>query len=81
MVFLCPIVGHLEDLTSTCVSTFHHAADKFGLNDDDVSLLTVHPEDPPFLLAIKYRGGQRTEEGLPLPCQCWRPPHYSLGRN
>ena len=46
MVFVRPIVGRLEDLTSTCVSTFHHAADTFGLNNDDVSAPAVPLQDP-----------------------------------
>ena len=45
--FCCPIFGHLEDLTSICVSTFHHAADTFGQNNDDVSLRAVPLLDPP----------------------------------
>ena len=61
MVFVCPIVGRLEDLTSTCVSTFHHAADTFGLNTNDVSSFAVPPVEPP-LLAIEYQ--QRPYEGF-----------------
>ena len=79
MVLVHPIVGRLEDLTSTCVSTFHHVADLFVLNNDDVSFFAVPLVDPP-LLAIEYR--QRAEEELPpLHYQCWRSPHYPLGRN
>ena len=79
MVFVRPAVGRLEDLTSTCVSTLHHAADTFVLNNDDVSSFAVPPVEPP-LLAIEYQ--QPAEEGLPPSphCPCWRPQHYPLGR-
>ena len=67
MVFVRPIVGRLEDLTSTCASTFHHAAHTFGLNNDDESLPAVPLVNTPSLLAMEYR--QRAEEGCtPLHC-------------
>ena len=63
VVFVRSIVGRLEDLTIACLTTFHHSADTFALNNEDGLLLAAPPVDPPALLAIKYRpGGQ---EGVP----------------
>ena len=47
VVFVRPIVGHLEDLTTVCLTSFHHSADTFGLNNEDGSLRAVPQLDPP----------------------------------
>ena len=47
MVFVRPIAGRVEDFTSTCVSTFHHAADTFVLINDVVLSFAVPPVDTP----------------------------------
>ena len=47
IVFVRPIVGRLEDLTSTCISTFHHTADTFVLNNDEVSSPALPLVEPP----------------------------------
>ena len=47
VVFVRPIVGRLEDLTTACLTSFHHSADTFGLNNDDGSLRAVPQLDPP----------------------------------
>ena len=48
VVFARPIVGRLEDLTTACLTTFHHsAADTFELNNEDGSLRAVPQLDPP----------------------------------
>ena len=64
VVFVRPIVGRLEDLTTARLTTFHHsAADILALNNEDGFLLAAPQVDPPALLAIEYRpGGQ---EGIP----------------
>ena len=41
VVFVRPIVGRLEDLTTACLTTFHHSADTFELNNEDGSLHAV----------------------------------------
>ena len=45
--FVRPIVGRLEDLTTACLTTFHHSADTFALNNEDGSLRAVPQLDPP----------------------------------
>ena len=47
VVFVRPIVGRLEDLTTACLTTFHPSADAFELNNEDVSLRAVPQLDPP----------------------------------
>ena len=42
-----PIVGRLEDLTTACLTTFHHSADTFALKNEDGSLPAVPQLDPP----------------------------------
>ena len=64
MGFFLPIGGRLEDLTSTCVSTFHHAADTFVLNNDDVSSFAVPLVDPPVGNRVSAAGRGRV---TPLP--------------
>ena len=48
VVFVRPIVGRLEDLTTACLTTFHRSADTFELNNEDGSLRAVPQLDPPF---------------------------------
>ena len=60
MDFLRPIVGRLEDLTSTCVSNSHHLVDTFGLNNDDVSSPAVPLVDPPFVGNGTSAAGRRS---------------------
>ena len=65
VVFVRPIVGRLEDLTTACLTSFHHSADTFELNNEDGSLRAVPQLDPPPLLAIEYQPGNQGE-GPPL---------------
>ena len=66
VVFVRPIVGRLEDLTTACLTTFHHSADTFVLKNEDGSLRAVPQLDPPpSLLAIECRQGN--EERVPPP--------------
>ena len=47
VVFVRPVVGRLEDLTTACLTNFHHSADTFTLNNEDGSLRAVPQLDPP----------------------------------
>ena len=47
VVFVRPIVGRLEDLTTACLTTFNHSADTFELNNEDGSLRAVPHLYPP----------------------------------
>ena len=57
VVFVCPIVGRLEDLTTARLTTFHHSADTLSLNNEDDFLLAAPQLDPsPYLQSSIDRG-------------------------
>ena len=63
VVFVRPIVGRLEDLTTVRLTNFHHSADTFALNNEDGFLHAALQVDPsPALLAIEYLPG--SQEGV-----------------
>ena len=47
VVFVRPIVGRLEDLTTARLTTFHHSADTFALNNEDGFSLAAPQVEPP----------------------------------
>ena len=81
VVFVCSIVGRLKDLTTTCISTFHNAADTFVLNNDDVLYFALPPVEPLSLCwQMNISNGQgKVYPRPPLHCPFWRPQHYFLG--
>ena len=63
VVFVRPFIGRLEDLTTTCITTFHHSADNFVLTNNYIPSFDAAPVDPPCIL--EYH--QRVEERVPPP--------------
>ena len=77
-VFVRPIVGRLEDLTTMRLTSCHHSADTFAMNNEDDLLLAAPQVDPPALIAIEYRPG--SQEGYtPLRGWCRKSQTYLLG--
>ena len=64
VVFVRPIVGRLEDLTTARLTTFHHSADTFALNNEDGLLLAAPQVDPPFPY-LQLSIGQEGRNGYP----------------
>ena len=71
-------MGRLEDSTTACLTTFHHSADTFKLNNEDGSLCAVPQLDPPPLLAIEYQPGNK-EKDPPYGVGCWKFSHTFRG--
>ena len=80
VVFVRPIVGRLEDLTTACLTTFNHSADTFVLNNEDGSLLAVPQLDPPHP-CLHVTTDRESGKGTPLLGWFWESQAHTLGRS